>query len=82
MGIRDFIVHLEREFQVFASPDVKARIVSAQLFKELFVDGEKASCHGGRVDRLCAGLVPVAFPLGHRVPVELQVPVESTDIDP
>ena len=50
-------------------------------FKELLVYAEETACHGGTANSLCSVWVSRLLVFGHRVPVELQVPVETTHID-
>ena len=58
MGARDNLqgaaTHpgLEGELEVLAAPDVEAVVVGTESVKELFVDAEQPSGHGGRGHRL------------------------------
>ena len=67
---------LEGQLQVLPAPDVEPRVVGAQAFEELPVNGEESAGHGWAVDGLGWVATPGLLPSRHPVPVEDEVPVE------
>ena len=63
---------LEAEFEVFAAPDIEARIVGPEFFEPTSVNGEQPPGHGGRGHRLGRVGMQLLLPVWDGVPVELR----------
>ena len=73
--------YLERELQVFSAPNVETIVISAQLFKELPVNGKQAARHGGRGHSLGDVTMLGTLAFRNRMPIELKIPIESSNIN-
>lgn len=61
----------KRQFEILATPDVKAAVVRADPLEEGSVDREEAAGHRRRPNGFGRVLVPLLLPLRYRVPIEL-----------
>ena len=75
------MTYLERELEIFSAPNVETIVISAQLFKELPVNGKQAARHGGRGHSLSDVTMLGTLALGNRMPIELKIPIEASNID-